>query len=71
VQTPWTADAARAAVASVACYAAGMVWNDVADRGLDDDEDLDAEDLDPTTTWGRRCKGSRTNHWWECGEFRR
>jgi hypothetical protein len=43
----------------------------IADRGLDDDEDVDAGDLDPTTTWGRRCKSARTNHWWECGELHR
>lgn len=32
---PWTGAAARAALASTAIYAAGMVWNDVADRRLD------------------------------------
>jgi 4-hydroxybenzoate polyprenyltransferase len=32
---PWDGDVARAAAASVCLYAAGMVWNDVADRRLD------------------------------------
>jgi 4-hydroxybenzoate polyprenyltransferase len=32
---PWQATAARAVFASVALYAAGMVWNDIADRKLD------------------------------------
>jgi 4-hydroxybenzoate polyprenyltransferase len=32
---PWDAVVARAAVASVCLYAAGMVWNDVADRRVD------------------------------------
>jgi len=32
---PWNADAIAAIGASVALYAAGMVWNDVADRRLD------------------------------------
>lgn len=34
-QLPWHGDAVRAVFASVALYAAGMVWNDVADRRLD------------------------------------
>jgi 4-hydroxybenzoate polyprenyltransferase len=34
-ELPWQAAAARAALASVALYAAGMVWNDIADRRLD------------------------------------
>lgn len=34
-ELPWRAEAARAALASVALYAAGMVWNDIADRRLD------------------------------------
>ncbi len=32
---PWSPTAAAAAGASVALYAAGMVWNDIADRRLD------------------------------------
>lgn len=32
---PWNGDAVAAVSASVALYAAGMVWNDVADRRLD------------------------------------
>lgn len=32
---PWSADVVRAAAASVCLYAAGMVWNDVADRRVD------------------------------------
>jgi 4-hydroxybenzoate polyprenyltransferase len=32
---PWNGEAVAAIVASVALYAAGMVWNDVADRHLD------------------------------------
>ena len=34
-QLPWSGGVARAVVASVALYAAGMVWNDVADRRED------------------------------------
>ena len=32
---PWSLDAVRIALASICLYAAGMVWNDVADRRLD------------------------------------
>jgi 4-hydroxybenzoate polyprenyltransferase len=32
---PWTSAALAAALASVCLYAAGMVWNDIADRRLD------------------------------------
>jgi 4-hydroxybenzoate polyprenyltransferase len=32
---PWSGDVVRAAAASVCLYAAGMVWNDVADRRVD------------------------------------
>jgi 4-hydroxybenzoate polyprenyltransferase len=32
---PWDTDLVRAMLASVALYAAGMVWNDIADRRLD------------------------------------
>ncbi len=32
---PWSIDAVAAVLASVCLYAAGMVWNDVADRQLD------------------------------------
>ncbi len=32
---PWNADLVRAVLASVCLYAAGMVWNDIADRRLD------------------------------------
>ena len=32
---PWSGDVVRAVFASVLLYAAGMVWNDVADRDLD------------------------------------
>lgn len=32
---PWSADLVRAIGASVAVYAAGMVWNDIADRHVD------------------------------------
>ena len=32
---PWNGDALAAVLASVSLYAAGMVWNDVADRHLD------------------------------------
>jgi len=34
-QLPWSPDVVRAVVASVLLYAAGMVWNDVADRRED------------------------------------
>lgn len=32
---PWSGDVVRAMFASVSLYAAGMVWNDIADRRLD------------------------------------
>lgn len=32
---PWSPDLVRAALASLLLYAAGMVWNDIADRRLD------------------------------------
>lgn len=32
---PWSPELARAALASLLLYAAGMVWNDIADRRLD------------------------------------
>jgi 4-hydroxybenzoate polyprenyltransferase len=32
---PWSADAGRAVLASILLYAAGMVWNDIADRHED------------------------------------
>jgi 4-hydroxybenzoate polyprenyltransferase len=35
VGLPWSMDVGRAVGASVCLYAAGMVWNDIADRGED------------------------------------